>query len=128
MLDDGRSVIQTMGSRRFQVKKHWMKDGYVVANVAWVEDEQLKPDDAEKINSIIAKLKAMIYGWLSLLSNVKRDSFYSMYGNVPDDATKFSYWCVTVMPLPDHSKWTMLKITSLRERLDRILQFAEAFH
>jgi len=43
MLPDGRSVLDTVGARRFKVLERSEKDGYNVAKVEWIEDEE--PDD-----------------------------------------------------------------------------------
>lgn len=40
MLEDGRSLIQTTGTRRFRMLKKSEKDGYLVANVEWIDDTE----------------------------------------------------------------------------------------
>ena len=35
---DGRSVVDTMGSRRFRVLERGSKDGYATANVEFLQD------------------------------------------------------------------------------------------
>jgi Lon protease-like protein len=40
MLEDGRSIIQTTGTRRFRMLKKSEKDGYLVANVEWIDDTE----------------------------------------------------------------------------------------
>ena len=40
MLPDGRSVLDTVGARRFKVLEKSVKDGYNVAKVEWIEDTE----------------------------------------------------------------------------------------
>ena len=40
MLPDGRSVLDTVGARRFKVLEKSIKDGYNVAKVEWIEDTE----------------------------------------------------------------------------------------
>jgi Lon protease-like protein len=45
---DGRSIVTTIGGRRFRVLKSGTKDGYNVAKVEWVKDIKVE-DEAEKL-------------------------------------------------------------------------------
>ena len=45
--DDGRSVVDTIGGRRFKVLSRDMKDGYNIAKVEWVQDEVLEGEQLE---------------------------------------------------------------------------------
>jgi len=38
--DDGRSVVDTVGERRFRVLSRSMRDGYNIAKVAFLEDKK----------------------------------------------------------------------------------------
>lgn len=43
-LPDGRSVVDTVGGKRFRVLKRGMKDGYCTADIEYLEDiKVLKP-------------------------------------------------------------------------------------
>lgn len=37
-LPDGRSVVDTVGGKRFRVLKRGMKDGYCTADIEYLED------------------------------------------------------------------------------------------
>lgn len=37
-LPDGRSVVDTIGGKRFRVLSRGMKDGYCIANIKYLED------------------------------------------------------------------------------------------
>lgn len=38
---DGRSVVDTVGIRRFRVLCHGQRDGYNTANIEYLEDEKV---------------------------------------------------------------------------------------
>lgn len=41
-LPDGRSLVDTMGKRRFRVLKRGHRDGYNTADVEYLEDEKVR--------------------------------------------------------------------------------------
>lgn len=47
LLPDGRSVIETVGTRRFRIVRTAMMDGYHVARVRFVDDDPDQPDPAQ---------------------------------------------------------------------------------
>ena len=47
MFPDGRSMIATLGEKRFKVLSTWDQDGYTVAKVEYIED-QWTPEDSQK--------------------------------------------------------------------------------
>lgn len=42
-LPDGRSVVDTIGGKRFRVLSRGMKDGYCIANIEYLEDTKVSP-------------------------------------------------------------------------------------
>ena len=44
-LPDGRSLVDTVGGRRFSVLSRGSRDGYSTARVAWLQDDE--PGDAD---------------------------------------------------------------------------------
>lgn len=41
-LPDGRSVVDTIGGKRFRVLSRGMKDGYSIANIKYLEDMKVR--------------------------------------------------------------------------------------
>lgn len=41
-LPDGRSVVDTIGGKRFRVLSRGMRDGYCVANIEYLEDMKVR--------------------------------------------------------------------------------------
>lgn len=42
-LPDGRSVVDTVGGKRFRVLSRGMKDGYSIADIEHLEDTRVRP-------------------------------------------------------------------------------------
>lgn len=42
-LPDGRSVVDTVGGKRFRVLSRRMKDGYSIADIEHLEDTRVRP-------------------------------------------------------------------------------------
>ena len=42
---DGRSLVTTVGEKRFKVLEHWKEDGLHQARVEYIEDEEIKEND-----------------------------------------------------------------------------------
>ena len=57
--EDGRSVVDTIGGKRFKVLSRGVKDGYNTAKVEYLHDEVLEGEDLEskclKKNSMFVK-------------------------------------------------------------------------
>lgn len=127
MLSDGRSFVDTHGGRRFKIREHSIKDGYVVAKVEWIDDTE-EPEDQEAIKQLVATLRTHVDSWLSNLSSHKRQKFFESYGNVPEDPCKFSFWLSTIMPIDDRFKVPILAITSVKERLEKLNEIVQSIH
>lgn len=44
-LPDGRSVVDTIGGKRFRVLSRGMRDGYCIANIKYLEDMKVCTSD-----------------------------------------------------------------------------------
>lgn len=42
---DGRSVVDSIGKRRFKVIQHSQRDGYNTADIEYIEDQKVNPKD-----------------------------------------------------------------------------------
>ena len=60
-LSDGRSRVDTIGTRRFKVVQYGEKDGYATGKVEYVEDNiELSTDEIAEISSIANQVKAIV--------------------------------------------------------------------
>ena len=49
--EDGQSVLDTVGGRRFKVLEREVRDGYQTANVEFLEDAILADSDVEELQA-----------------------------------------------------------------------------
>ena len=60
-LSDGRSRVDTIGTRRFKVLQYGEKDGYATGKVEYIEDNiELSTDEIAEISSIANQVKAIV--------------------------------------------------------------------
>mmetsp|Transcript_45277 Transcript_45277/g.73738 ORF Transcript_45277/g.73738 Transcript_45277/m.73738 type:complete len:393 (-) Transcript_45277:211-1389(-) len=118
---DGRSNITTIGVTRFRILRKWTKDGYLVAEVEWVED---RPEDPTKIapserseQELMDDIRAFVDGWMQKMDVKHRREFELYYGRPPKDPGIFSFWVLNVLPIIDDVKYSLLQRHSARERL-----------
>lgn len=57
--DDGRSVVDTIGGRRFKVLSRGAKDGYNTANVEFLHDEILEGENLEGNEAFNTRLSSI---------------------------------------------------------------------
>jgi len=131
--DDGRSVVETVGTTRFRILEHGQLDGYTVGRVERVDDI---PPDAEAALEAAAmarigdgvtpelsteRLVAICHEFIELLRSgsapwlVQR--LNNTYGPPPTAVSDFSFWMAAVLPIDESEKVHLLKITSSRLRL-----------
>jgi len=120
MLADGRSLIDTTGSQRFKILSQSTRDGYMVAKIEFIEDEPLSPEDTIKCDQIAEELRESIREWIATLSRENRFRLSESYGNIPEDATRLSWWLANIAPIGEVDQINLLPTTSVLERLERM--------
>ena len=120
LLPDGRSVVQTVGSKRFKVLERGLRDGYNTAKVAWLEDECDKTDYTELNHDVYN----MMTQWFERLPDEHKTGMVTAVGSLPDehqgtskDGPNWLWWLLVAMPLNLEAKRIILSMTSVIERL-----------
>ena len=120
LLPDGRSVVHTVGSKRFRVLERGQKDGYNTAKVAWLEDECNNVDYTE-LNHEVYNMMAR---WFHGLPDEHKTCIVKAVGPLPDefqgtskDGPNWIWWLLVAMPLNLEAKGIILSMTSVVERL-----------
>ncbi|CAI2161917.1 8695_t:CDS:1 [Funneliformis geosporum] len=145
-LTDGRSLVETIGTYRFKVAERGIKDGYDVGRIERIDD--ISPEDEERIEKE-ELMRAQIHNnnpinvpireyTTSELIGISRDfietlrngntpwllqRLNSVYGDMPDDPSDFSYWVASVIPIDEVEKYKLLQTKSVRERLKLIVEW-----
>ncbi|KAJ8271727.1 hypothetical protein COCON_G00105860 [Conger conger] len=129
-LPDGRSVVDTVGGKRFCVLERGMKDGYCIANLQHLED--VRVSDGEELSKL-QELHDQVYGqaraWFHSLKNRFRGQILQHFGPMPEkeadiqatpDGPACCWWLLAVLPVDPRYQLSVLSSTSLRERLLKI--------
>ncbi|KYO46032.1 LON peptidase N-terminal domain and RING finger protein 1 [Alligator mississippiensis] len=129
-LPDGRSVVDTVGGKRFRVLRRGMKDGYCTADIEYLED--VKVADEEDLKKL-RKLHDFVYNqacrWFRSLRNKFRTQILQHFGPMPDreeniqatpNGPAWCWWLLAVLPVDPRYQLSVLSMMSLRERLIKI--------
>ncbi|SCV73816.1 BQ2448_6246 [Microbotryum intermedium] len=153
MIEDGRSIIETVGTYRFRILEKGVLDGYTVVRIERVYDI---PQDQEaqlerqalarnvqsaatslvmagtrQIERSTSELMEICLDFVSTLRNGSApwvlQRLNNTIGPMPTTPADFSFWMAEVMPVDDQSKALLLQITSPRERLRLLVFWIEQF-
>nr|XP_028583729.1 LON peptidase N-terminal domain and RING finger protein 2 [Podarcis muralis] len=123
---DGRSVVDTVGVRRFRVLSHGQRDGYNTANIEYMEDKKVEGAEYEELVRLHDSVYDQAVAWFtSLKDNMKAqilNHFGSMPGKEPEPQSNPSgpawyWWLLAVLPLENRAQLAILAMTSLKDRL-----------
>ena len=125
-LPDGRSIVHTVGSRRFEVLERSLRDGYNCAKVLWLEDD-LNETDYTELNYEVYK---MMVQWFNKLPIEQQGCIVKAVGPIPDanqrtekDGPSWLWWLLLAMPLNSDAKRIILSMNSVTERLSSSKRF-----
>nr|XP_033800406.1 LON peptidase N-terminal domain and RING finger protein 1 [Geotrypetes seraphini] len=136
-LYDGRSIVDTIGGKRFRVLQRLMKDGYYTADIEYLEDIKVK--DEEKLHKL-QELHDVVYSqacsWFQNLRNRFRSQILHHFGSMPEkeeniqvtpDGPAWCWWLLAVLPVDCRYQLSVLSMISLQERLIKLQQILTYF-
>lgn len=119
-MPDGRSIIHTVGTRRFKVLDRGLRDGYNTAKVAWLEDARDEPDCID----LNYEVYAMMVQWFRKLPSDQQTCILKAVGQIPgpqhgtdQNGPSWLWWLLVAMPLNSEAKQIILSMSSVNERL-----------
>ncbi|XP_041640834.1 LON peptidase N-terminal domain and ring finger 1, like [Cheilinus undulatus] len=129
-LPDGRSVVDTIGGKRFRVLSRGMKDGYSTADIEHLEDTRV--EDREELESL-QELHDEVYEqarvWFQNLKIRFHNQILQHFGPMPEREADIQatpngpaccWWLLAVLPIDPRYQLSVLSMTSLKERLVKI--------
>ncbi|XP_076001631.1 LON peptidase N-terminal domain and RING finger protein 1 isoform X2 [Genypterus blacodes] len=131
-LPDGRSVVDTIGGKRFRVLSRGMKDGYSIADIEHLEDTRV--EDVEELVRL-QELHDAVYDqarvWFQNLKIRFHNQILQHFGAMPEREADIQatpngpaccWWLLAVLPIDPLYQLSVLSMSSLRERLVKIQQ------
>ncbi|XP_019955991.1 LON peptidase N-terminal domain and RING finger protein 1 [Paralichthys olivaceus] len=129
-LPDGRSVVDTIGGKRFRVLSRGMKDGYSTADIEHLEDTRVQ--DSEVLGKLV-DLHDAVYEqarvWFQNLKIHFHNQILQHFGPMPEREADIQatpngpaccWWLLAVLPIDPRYQLSVLSMTSLKERLVKI--------
>uniref|UniRef100_A0A8C7PUA6 LON peptidase N-terminal domain and RING finger protein 3 n=1 Tax=Oncorhynchus mykiss TaxID=8022 RepID=A0A8C7PUA6_ONCMY len=132
---DGRSVVDTIGIRRFKVIEHHQRDGYNTADIEYLEDVKVEVVAEKELQSLHDAVYDQALIWVNSLKEEQKERIVEHFGRMPEkdsepqasaNGPSWCWWLLAVLPLEGRAQLPFLALTSLKDRLSgirRILLF-----
>nr|XP_046262201.1 LON peptidase N-terminal domain and RING finger protein 3-like isoform X2 [Scatophagus argus] len=126
---DGRSVVDTIGRRRFKVIQHSERDGYNTADIEYLEDVTVEGVTEQELQSLHDTVYDQALVWVNSLKAEQRERIEGHFGPMPGkdsvlqcspNGPSWCWWLLAVLPLEGRAQLPFLALTSLKDRLSGI--------
>uniref|UniRef100_UPI00398E7006 LON peptidase N-terminal domain and RING finger protein 1-like isoform X2 n=1 Tax=Pristiophorus japonicus TaxID=55135 RepID=UPI00398E7006 len=134
-LPDGRSLIDTVGGRRFKVLRRSRRDGYNTADVEYLEDKRVEGEELTRLLPFHNRVYEQARDWFDHLPSRFQEQITGHHGSMPDqeeniqasqDGPRWLWWLLAIVPMDPALQTVVLSSTSLNERLihlQRVLEY-----
>ncbi|XP_076594960.1 LON peptidase N-terminal domain and RING finger protein 3-like [Chaetodon auriga] len=126
---DGRSVVDTIGRRRFKVIQHSERDGYNTADIEYLEDVTVEGVAERELQSLHDMVYDQALVWVNSLKAEQKERIEGHFGPMPGkdpvlqtspNGPSWCWWLLAVLPLEGRAQLPFLALTSLKDRLSGI--------
>ncbi|KAI3351997.1 hypothetical protein L3Q82_020825 [Scortum barcoo] len=126
---DGRSVVDTIGRRRFKVVQHSERDGYNTADIEYLEDVKVEGVAERELKSLHDMVYDQALVWVNSLKAEQKERIEGHFGPMPGkdsvlqaspNGPSWCWWLLAVLPLEGRAQLPFLALTSLKDRLSGI--------
>jgi Lon protease-like protein len=122
MLVDGRSYIETRGTRRFRILEKREQDGYMVGKVQWIDEDEISSDEIEHYRRLVEEARALLSSILSIgFQNENIQKLLAQAGDVPGNDQDFSFWLASLLPVSTDTKQELLELQNTSARFERVI-------
>uniref|UniRef100_A0A8C5JLY8 LON peptidase N-terminal domain and ring finger 3 n=1 Tax=Junco hyemalis TaxID=40217 RepID=A0A8C5JLY8_JUNHY len=80
---DGRSVVDSIGKRRFKVIQHSQRDGYNTADIEYIEDQKVQGQEYAALLVLHDSVYDQAYTWFNSLKQALKSRILSHFGPMP---------------------------------------------
>jgi Lon protease-like protein len=127
---DGRSVVDTVGGRRFKVLHQSLLDGYYTANVEFLADQP--PVEASHTAAVVAlhqRVRESAESWINSAPASLRQRILQHFGTIPPveadwitlpNGPAWLWWLMAILPLDSKAQLAILSMTRVEKRLEAI--------
>lgn len=128
---DGRSVVDTVGSKRFRILTKGERDGYSTGSVEFLKDEPLHADVVQDVIEMHDQVYKISQSWFMHLPRDTKEEILQHFGSMPEIETGYIssangpawfWWMLAVLPIKLKSRVMILSMTSLPRRLQTLYQ------
>ncbi|XP_063776941.1 LON peptidase N-terminal domain and RING finger protein 1 isoform X2 [Pseudophryne corroboree] len=135
-LPDGRSVVDTIGGKRFFVLKRGMHDGYCTADIEYLTDTQVEEEELQQLRGLHDAVYAQACRWFQNLRYKFRSQILYHFGSMPEredniqvspSGPAWCWWLLAVLPVDPRYQLSVLSMRSLKERLLKIQHILTCF-
>ncbi|KAG8225845.1 hypothetical protein J437_LFUL004774 [Ladona fulva] len=131
LMGDGCSLLSTIGVRRFRVIARGERDGYDTAQVQFIQDQQIPPEQVNGVKQLHDRVRLKSQQWLSTVDHSIRREIERTFGRMPElepddswlstpDGPAWAWWVLAILPLGQNLQVGVLAATSLEKRLRAI--------
>ncbi|XP_011832530.1 PREDICTED: LON peptidase N-terminal domain and RING finger protein 3 isoform X2 [Mandrillus leucophaeus] len=132
---DGRSVVDSIGKRRFRVLHQSQRDGYNTADIEYIEDQKVQGEDCAELMGLHNCVYQQASLWFHSLKSSLKNRILNHFGPMPEkdadpqmnpNGPAWCWWMLAVLPLESRAQLPFLAMRSLKDRLNgirRVLAF-----
>lgn len=126
---DGRSVVDTVGGRRFRVLRRGVLDGYCTATVEYLVDQAVDPSRVDAVMALHDRVRQEAQNWISSAPTHLRQRILQHFGVMPDiepdwmtlpDGPAWLWWLMAILPLNPKAQVAILSMTQIEKRLEAV--------
>ncbi|KAG8453767.1 hypothetical protein GDO86_000406 [Hymenochirus boettgeri] len=135
-LPDGRSVVDTVGGKRFHVVKRGMRDGYCTADIEYLSDIQVSQEEYPQLKELHNAVHKEACRWFQNLRYRFRSQILHHFGAMPEteediqeapNGPAWCWWLLAVLPVDPRYQLSVLSMMSFKDRLLKIQHILTCF-
>ncbi|XP_064314585.1 LON peptidase N-terminal domain and RING finger protein 1 isoform X2 [Phalacrocorax carbo] len=134
LLADGRSLVDTIGRRRFRVLRRGHRDGYNTADIEYLEDKKVAGEELQELQCLHESTYRLAQRFCEHGDLASR-YILMQHGPLPEkeediqasaDGPTWCWWLISILPLDPSYQLNLFSTTSLRARLTQLQRILTA--